>query len=140
MADVIFAAGFAIGLQVDAATLNATISGLAGALDETDGIVLGVHDAGTGETGITLPNFVREARELADVPSSFTRTANSLIKVNAESLDIAFLLKGNGVTSTPSADQAKPFLGIDALFEAGGLNGSTGTNPEYEYYPDPTTS
>ena len=84
MATQSFNAAMAIGLQVDAATLNATISGLSGALSSSDGIVLGVADAGTGESGITLPRFTREATELTDVVSSFTRTANSLVRVAAE--------------------------------------------------------
>ena len=135
MADQNFAAGFAIGIQVDVDTLNATIAGLTGALDSSDGIVLGVADAGLGETGITLPNFAREAVEVADVVGSFTRQANSFEKVNVEGFDITWLLKGNGVASTPSAGQAKPLAGIDALIEIAGLDGANGTSPVYEYTP-----
>lgn len=134
-----FTAAMAVGLQVDIDTLNATISGLSGALDSSDGIVLGVSDAGTGETGITLPTFAREATEQSDVVSSFTRTANSLIRTNVESFDFTFLLKGNGVTSTPSAGQGKPLPGIDALLEAAGLDGANGSAPLYVYTPRATS-
>lgn len=135
-----FGAGFAIGLQADADTINGTISALSGALNETDGIVLGVAEAGTGETGITLPNFVREQTELAKVPGSFTRTASSFKSVKVDSFDITWLLKGNGVTSSPSAGQAKPLAGIDALIESAGLDGANGTNPLYTYTPSTGTT
>lgn len=139
MAEQNFAVGLAAGIQVDASTVNATIDGLSGALDSSDGIVLGVSDAGTGETGITLPTFVREAIEKADVPGSFTRVFNSFVRVGVESFDITFLMQGNGVASTPSAGEAKPLPGIDALLQIAGLVGTNGTAPIYTYTPSPTT-
>ncbi len=135
MADQNFAAGFAIGIQVDANTLNATIAGLSGALTSSDGIVLGVADSGTGETGITLPNFARDAVEIADVVGSFTRQPSSFEKVGVDGFDITWLLKGNGAASTPAAGEAKPLAGIDALIEIAGLDGANGTSPVYEYTP-----
>lgn len=135
MAEQTFAAGFAVGVQVDAGTLNATIAALSGSIDSSDGIVLGAADSGIGESGITLPNFVRNATEQADVPGSFTRTANSFLSVGVDAFDITFLMRGNGATSTPSAGEAKPLAGIDALMQMAGLAGANGAAPLYVYTP-----
>lgn len=135
MADEVYQIGIAVGLQTDIDTLNATISALSGALDETDGIVLGDRESGDFESGITVPNFVRESRGVADIAGSFTASAPAFLRVAPEGLEISWQVKGNGVTATPSPGEAKPDPGIDALHEMGGLVGANGTSPVYEYTP-----
>jgi len=121
----------AAGIQSNFGAPNATILGLGGTLDETDGVILGDRQSGDGQSGITLPNFVREARERADV--GLTKQADSFVRTSVSGLAIAFELKGNGITSTPSSGQAQPDPGIDALLQAAGLNGAAGTAPVYAY-------
>tara|TARA_B100001146_G_scaffold102210_1_gene90528 strand:+ start:7310 stop:8329 length:1020 start_codon:yes stop_codon:yes gene_type:complete len=124
-----------VGLQDDFDTIDGTISALSGSLGVTDGIVLGDRESGDFESGISVPSFVRERREVADVPGSFTPQADTFLRANTDGLEIAWHVKGNGATATPSADEAKPDAGIDALHEMAGLVGATGTNPEYDYTP-----
>jgi len=139
MADVTFIGAVAVGEQSDLGAINTTIRDLAlgggGALDETNGLVLGDAESGTGKTGIAFPDHVRDARENPVEPGSFTVLPDTFVKVNVEGFEISWQLKGNGVTSTPSAGQAKPDPGIHALLLMSGLAGSNGTSPKYQYIP-----
>ncbi len=136
MADVDFAVGFAVGLQTDIDTVNASIAALSGTVDETEGAVLGDRESGDFESGITLPNFVRENRGVADVAGSFTKQPSSFLRVGTEGLEISWQVKGNGNTmTTPVVGEAKPDAGIDALHEMAGLVGANGSAPVYEYKP-----
>lgn len=129
---------FAVGVQSAFGTINSTISGLSGALDSTDGIVLGDRESGDGESGITLPQYVREQRERADVGGSFTASASSFERVDVSGLSIAFELKGNGGTGSTTPGEAQPLEGIDALLQMSGLAGANGTasTSEYDYTPN----
>jgi len=135
MADQGYEIGLAVGLQNDIDTVNATVSALSGALDETDGIVLGDRESGDFASGITVPKFVRENRAVADVSGSFTPQASSFLRVGADGLEVTWQVKGNGATATPAAGEAKPDAGIDALHEMAGLVGANGTAPVYDYTP-----
>ncbi len=134
-----FQTAIALGVQADVDTINATIRDLSGSLSSTDGIVLGDRESGEGESGITLPQFTRVSRERADL-TSFTQQANSFLRTEATSFEVAFSLQGNGASATPSAGEAKPFAGIDAIFQGAGLAGANGTSPDYEYTPDSVTT
>ena len=135
MADETFQIGIAVGLQTDIDTVNATIAALSGAIDETDGIVLGDRESGDFESGITVPSFVRENREVADVPGSFTKQPSSFLKVGTEGLEIVWQVKGNGVIATPSSGEAVPDPGLDALLQMAGLSATNGTSPVKNYAP-----
>lgn len=133
MADQAYEIGMAVGVQADIDTISATIPGLGGALDETDGIVLGDPQSGDFESGITAPSFVREQREQSDVEGGMRSRAGTFLRVDAQGLEITWAVKGNGVTSTGAAGEAKPDPGIDALHEMGGLVGANGAGEIYEY-------
>jgi hypothetical protein len=151
MADVGWGAGICILPQSEVVTgdggfgnPNSTIqaAGDGGSVTEADGAVLGVGDQGTGNSGITIPNHVREVLDRPDVPGSFTRTPNAFIRSVGEGLQIIFDLKGNGEVvqaGGPTLGEAKPALGIDAILQAAGLEGSNeGTGP-YKYKPRSNT-
>ncbi len=140
MADETFeGVALAIGDQSAFGTVNSTIAGLSGALVVADGIILGDKNSGDGETGITLPNHSVIVREAAQVASSFTQQADEFIREVVEGLAITFPLKGNGASSTPAADEAKPDAGIDDLWGTAGLVGATGAaTPDYIYTPRAT--
>ena len=133
MADEQWQIALAVGVQSALGTVNATIAALSGTIDETDGVVLGDRESGDANSGIAVPDFERNARAVADVAGSFTQQFDSFQRLDVTGLSIAFALKGNGVTSTPSAGQAKPDPGIDALHLIAGLSGANGTSPIYEY-------
>lgn len=135
MSDLDFSIGLAVGVQTALGTPNATIAALTGALTSADGIVLGDRESGDAESGITVPNYDRIAREVARVPASFTEQDDSFLRLAVTSLAITWQMKGNGATATPAAGEAKPLAGIDALLEMAGLIGANGTNPVYEYTP-----
>lgn len=141
MADETFdGLALAIDEQTAFGTINATIRDLAGSLSETDGMVLGVRTEGDAESGITFPNLTPIIREVVAVAGSFTESADAFLRVLTEGLTITFALQGNGVTSTPAAGQAKPFLGLDAIYESLGLTGANGTAPVYAYTPQTSQS
>ena len=119
-------------------TRNATIAALSGSLDEDDGIIYGVRDAGTAESGITIPEFTPIVREVVAVGGSWTERADAFLRAAVNGFTVKWPVQGNGVTSTPSAGQAKPFVGPHALYTMAGLTGANGTSPVYEYTP--TTS
>lgn len=144
MADVTFGIGIAVGIQSALGTVNSTIAALSGALDSTDGIVLGDGDSGDAASGITIHTTERVKADVADVPSSFTKQASSFIRADVTGLAITIQLKGNGGTATPAAGEALPGgsglsgdanVGIDALWQLGGLEGANGTAPVYNYTP-----
>ncbi len=140
MADESWEVAIAFGLQTGFGAQNATIAALSGTVDETDGFVLGDRESGDAESGIAIPDWARIGRQVADVPGSFSRQASSFDRVSVDGLAITVHLKGNGATSTPSAGEAKPDAGLDALYEAAGFVGVNGTNPLYEYSPRITAS
>lgn len=135
MTDVAFGdATFACGVQSAVGVPNAAIVALSevgGALNSTDGIVLGDRESGEHNTGIAFPQHVREGRALADV--GLTKQDDSLLRVATNGLQISIPLKGNGVTFTPSLGEAKPLAGIDALLQAAGWVGVNGVAPLYVY-------
>lgn len=135
MAKEDFRVGVAFGVQSAFGTANATIAALAGSLATADGIVLGHREAGDAESGITLPSFVRVESEKPDVAASFTKQFPDLLRHEPQGFAIAVPMKGNGVTSTPSAGQAAPLAGIDALLQMSGLIGANGTNPIRSFTP-----
>jgi hypothetical protein len=135
MADEVFdGIAFAIDEQAAFGTVNGTIVAL-GNGDSTDGYVLGDRASGDAESGITFPTISPIVREIVAVGGSFTESADAFIRALVEGLDITFALQGNGATATPAAGEAKPFLGLDAIWESLGLTGANGTNPVYEYTP-----
>ena len=127
--------GAAFGVQSALGTINTTVRDLSGALGVTNGIVLGHRGSGDAESGITLPNFVRVDDEKPSVAASFTEQFPDLLRIEPQGFAITVPLKGNGVVSTPSAGQALPLAGIDALLRAAGLVGANGTAPAYNYTP-----
>jgi len=147
MADESWAVAIAVGNQTALGTVNATIDGLSGSIDSSDGCVLGDGESGDAESGITLPDFVRVARAVADVSGSFTAQASSFQRVDTQNLSITIQLKGNGelTDATPAVGEASPltatatedqFDGVDALWQAAGLVGANGgANVEYDYTP-----
>lgn len=134
MAEQNFNMAVAFGVQSVAGTANATIAALSGALDSSDGIVLGDPESGIGESGIDFA-VSRSLREKADVSGSFTKQPSDYLREALETFQVAVPLKGNGATATPAAGEAKPLPGIDALFQSGGLGGANGTAPKYVYTP-----
>ena len=147
MADETWAVAVAVGNQTALGTVNATIAALTGSIDSSDGCVLGDGESGDAESGITLPDFVRIARAVADVSGSFTAQASSFQRVDTQNLAITVQLKGNGelTDATPAVGEASiltatatedQFDGIDALWQAAGLIGANGgAAVEYDYTP-----
>ena len=133
-------AAFAIGTQSSGfGTVNATVAALSGALVVGDGIILGDKNSGDAESGIALPTITPIVREQAQIAGTFTAQADEFIRSQVEGLAITFPLKGNGASSTPLADEAKPFAGIDELLGTAGLVGATGAaTPDYIYTPRAT--
>ena len=135
MAKEDFRVGIAFGVQAAFGTPDATIAALSGSLTTANGIVLGHRDAGDANSGITLPSFVRIESEKPDVAASFTKQFPDLLRHEPQGFAIAIPLKGNGVTSTPSAGQAAPLAGVDALLNMSGLVGANGTAPIRSFTP-----
>jgi hypothetical protein len=132
---------FAIGLQSALGTVNSDIAGLTTPIDETDGCVLGVRDAGDAESGITLPTLARVGREKA-LLASFTPQPSTYLRTDISGLDITIEMKGNGAASgAPDAGAAKPLDGtatdecVHALWTCAGFTGANGVAPVYEYDP-----
>lgn len=136
MADETFQVAVAVGLQAAFGTADLTIAGLdiTSGLDETDGLIRGVRDAGDGESGITIPNFVRVFREKAI--TGLTQNFSTFLNTAVDGLQIAYEVKGNGATTTtPASAEAKPLAAIDALNEGVGFDGTAITAPAYIYTP-----
>ncbi len=132
----------AVGIQTVLGTANAAIVALSDAdVDETDGIILGDIDSGDDNTGITLPEFVRQSQAIPDHAGSFTKKATLFEKIGAEGMAITFQLKGSGAANTPLPEEAKPLVGIDALYEGAGLVGLAvvAGDPKYAYTPNAGT-
>ena len=134
MGEVTFNIAAAFGVQSVLGTADATIAALTTSVDETDGLVLGDPESGIGESGIDFA-IARSLREKADVSPSFTKQPSDFIGESIETFEISWALKGNGATATPSAGEAIPDPGIDALLQACGLTGANGTAPDYVYTP-----
>lgn len=111
--------GLAVGVQTARGTINGTIAGLGGALTSADGIVLGDRESGEHNSGIVLPEHVREQRELAD--DEMTKQKGSFLRVGVEGFAITVPLKGNGAVSGGLQGEAVPLAGIDALLRGSGL-------------------
>jgi len=133
---------FAIDVQDSGyGTPDSTIGGLSGTIDETDGCVLGDKNSGDAESGIVLPTLVRSVREVAQVSGSFTQSADSYLKTLADGMSITIPIQGNGATSTPSAGEAIPDLGIQALWRLAGMTGANGAaSPDYKFTPTTGTA
>lgn len=129
----------AAGIQVDYDTKLAGIDGV-GNGDETDGYVLGVRGAGDSDSGITVPTMDPLYTEKSQVGASYTERAGAFVRPIPTGLAISWVVQGNGADSgAPDAGACKPFMGLDALIEAAGLDGANGANPIYEYAPRATT-
>lgn len=143
MADIDFKMGLAVGIQSARGTVNSSINTLLGSggsggsseINESDGAVLGLRDAGIGNTGISSPTFERIFQANADL--GFTKTPSSFERVDVTGLQITIPKKGNGQDfDGATAGMAKPSSGIDAILRAGGLTGANGSSPpEYKYTP-----
>lgn len=143
MAEVSHGVLVAVGVQTDSTTINGDIRDLhdATSVASSDGIVLGHAGSGDDETGVTLPEFVKVFQENPDVAGSFTKSASTFDRVDAEGMSIAFVLKGNGATSTPGADEALPLAGIDALLRGAGLQSAlSDSNSDYSYNSEAGTT
>jgi len=117
-------------------TANTAVEALSGALVNSNGIILGDKNSGDAESGVALPSFSTVVREQAQIAGSFTAQADEFIRTVTEGLSITFPLKGNGASSTPLADEAQPFAGIDELLGTAGLVGASGAvTPDYIYTP-----
>jgi hypothetical protein len=138
MADETFNIGLAVGVQSAFGTPNATVAGLSGSLDSTDGIVLGDKDSGDAESGIAIPEIAQVVREVAQVAGSFTQQADAFLRAAVNGFAVSFPMQGNGVTSTPTTGQALPLAGIDALLQSAGLVSANGTDPVVAYTPRST--
>ena len=141
MADELFdGIALAIGTQASGfGTVNSTVKALSGALVVGDGIILGDKSSGQADTGITLPSHSAIVRDATQVAASFTQQADDFIRELVEGLAITFPLKGNGASSTPAADEAKPDAGIDELWGTAGLVGASGAaTPDYKFTPRAT--
>lgn len=141
MADVTWGAGLIILKQQGGfGVIEPAVRDADGPITEAEGAVLGLA-TGTGESGITVPTHVREALEKPDVPGTFTRTPNAFVRSSANGLQIEFDLKGNGDVYDGAAvtGEAKPPPGVDAIFEAAGLEGSN-VLQTYKYVPSDTTT
>ena len=134
-------AAFAMDVQDSGfGTPDATIAALTTG-DETDGFVLGDKGSGDAETGISLPSFEPDYREVAPVGGSYTEQADSLLKSLANGFSITLPLMGNAADSgAPDAGAAKPFMGIDAIWQSLGMTGANSTSPVYEYTPEYATT
>ena len=127
----------AVGTQTSGfGIINDTIRDLGTTLGVADGIILGDKGSGVGESGITFPNLSTIVREVAQVTSSFTQSADAYLREAAEGLAITFPLQGNGASSTPATDEAQPDAGIEAILGAAGLAGASGdVTPDYKFTP-----
>lgn len=143
MADVPFKIGLAAGVQTARGTVNAAIkallasggSGGSSEITEADGAVLGVRDAGVGNSGINAPTFERVFAQKADL--GFTKQPSDFQRIDLTGLQVTIPKKGNGSTwDGVAAGAAQPAAGIDALLRGGGLVGANGgAAPEYVYTP-----
>ncbi len=133
MADQNFTTGFAIVIQTALGTPNIPAAWTTASVTEAAGLVLGDSEQGDAESGITFPEHVRVGREAARLGR--TAAFDSFLRQDFEGLQIGYLRRGNGVTSTPSVGQAVPPVGIDALNRALGLVRANGGAPEVTYTP-----
>jgi hypothetical protein len=136
MAEETFNVAFACLIQSAKGTPNIDAQWSTSAVGEADGAVLGDRDSGDAASGIDLPTFERV--DLPSADAGLTKTGSSFLRVDVTGLAITIALKGNGVLSTPSAGQAKPVTGIDALLQSAGLAGANGSAPAYVYTPTDT--
>ena len=120
--------------------IDATIRDLAGVIDETDGCILGDKGSGDADSGIVIPTFAGDFREVASVTGGFTEQADSFLKALIEGLSITFPLQGNGADAgAPDEDAAIPDLGIQAIWASLGMTGATGAaDPDYKFTPAAT--
>lgn len=148
MADKAFGAGLIVGVQSGFGTPNNTITdlvsgggaGAGGAIDTSNGYVLGDGESGDGETGITLPSLDGDFRDVAAVANSFSEQPDSYLKTLITGFSIAVQMKGNGLTATPALGEGIPFAGVDVLNQMSGLSGGNGgANAEYDYTPASAT-
>jgi len=133
----------AVGDQISAGGFgfpNSTVAGLTTPLTLSDGIILGDAESGDAESGVVLPNIAAIRRKVSDVPSSFTKQADSFQKADVTGFTVSWVFQGNGeqVTSTPALGECgfeTAFPGIEALLDSMGLIGANGTAPIQTYKP-----
>lgn len=139
MADETFAIAIAVGVQTAFGTKNATIAGLTGTIDETDGCVLGDKASGNADSGIGIPQIVPIVREVDNVALSFSEKAAAFQRAQVNALSISIPMQGNGeLAGAPDAGAADLFAtlpGVEAIYESCGLIGADGTSPVEEYTP-----
>lgn len=106
-------------------------SGTGGAIDETDGAVLGSSGSGVGETGIAFA-LSKDYSDKVVNTGSFSRNFANYLGQRVDSFSIVIDLKGNGGTASDPivAGDFAHDAGIAALWRAAGLtdNQTTGGN------------
>ena len=126
----------AFGEQVAQGTILAATRDLAGALDLTNGIVLGDKESGQMESGISI-SFVREGRDRPVVGGSQTWQQDEFLRQQVGTFSVAFPFSGNRKTTTTPLDaefQQDP--GIEAILKACGLTSAAdGSGVGWEYLP-----
>ena len=133
MADVSWAIHMAVLPQTGIGVVNATLDATTTSATTSDGLVLGDADSGDAGSGITIPNFERITKAVADI--GLTKQFDTFLRTAVSNLAITIPLKGNGVVSTPSAGQALPLAGVDALLQAAGFVSANGSSPTVNYTP-----
>jgi len=130
----------AFGEQVAQGTILAATRDLAGALDLTNGIVLGDKESGQMESGISI-SFVREGRDRPVVGGSQTWQQDEFLRQQVGTFSVAFPFSGNRKTTTTPLDaefQQDP--GIEAILKACGLTSAAdGSGVGWEYLPGAAT-
>ena len=119
----------AVGVQTAFGTPHTSVPGLTTPLTLADGCVLGDAESGDAESGITIPNIVGIYRDVAKVAGSYTESADAFQKADVTGFSIAWVMQGNGATSTPTpgeADLSVIIPGLEAILESAGLEGAAG--------------
>lgn len=127
----------AFGTQSVLGTADPTIAALAGALDSSDGIVLGDAASGIAESGLSY-SFIRSLREKAPVAGSFTAQPSDFLGEQIDGFTFAVPLKGCGATASgaPADGEYTPLAGVDALLRSAGLSGAAwASGVGWEYKP-----
>ena len=143
MADIKFLLGVAFKDQAARGTATAMPaigggSGTAGAIDESDGAVLGSDGQGVGDSGVSFA-IGKNITEKAVVSGSFTRNFANFLGRTVDSFQVVTPIKGSGITgSNPlvAADFAIP-LGLEVLYAAAGLQAVDLASGQV-FTPDPT--
>lgn len=120
-------------------TINATISALTDTANTTNGLLVGVGDAGIRQSGIVLPTATREGLDLARIGNS--RIADQFVREVFSDLSIVLPFGGARNTTSGSAVDADFNLsthwpGLDAALRGSGLTGAAdGAGVGHVYTP-----